>query len=39
MENLIFEDELPEMTDEQYSDWYDKSFIPGGIGCRVGPKV
>jgi hypothetical protein len=38
-EELVFEDELPELTDEEYDVWYQASFIPDGGGCRVGPKV
>jgi hypothetical protein len=34
----MHEDELPDdMTSEEYSEWFDKSWIPDGIGCRVGP--
>ena len=37
--DLMNEDELPEdITDAEYSAWFARSFIPGGIGCRVGPR-
>ncbi len=33
---LMYEDELPEnMTDAEYSEWYDKSSIVDGV--RMGP--
>lgn len=36
-EKLIHEDELPDdMTQKEYDEWYKKSYIPGGVGCRVG---
>ncbi len=36
----VHEDELPKsITDEQYAAWYKRSWIPGGVGCRVGPPV
>ena len=36
----MHEDELPaNLTDEQYAEWFAKSLIPGGVGCRVGPVV
>jgi len=36
---IMHEDELPQMSDAEYSEWYEKSYIPGCVGCRVGPKV
>lgn len=36
-EGLIFEDELPEMTDEQYSEWFEKSQLVEGV--RMGPII
>lgn len=36
---IMYEDDLPHMTDEKYDEWYEKSFIPGGVGVRVGPAV
>ena len=36
----MFEDELPDdLTDLEYNLWFKKSYIPDGVGCRVGPKV
>lgn len=35
----MFEDELPEMTDEEYDAWYAQSYLPDGGGCRIGPVV
>jgi len=35
----MHEDELPLMTDDEYSAWYENSTVPGGVGCRVGPRV
>lgn len=36
----IHEDTLPEdMSDEDYGEWFGRSFVPGGVGCRVGPPV
>jgi hypothetical protein len=34
---LIHEDELPEGY--PYDEMFKYSFIPGGVGCRVFPKV
>lgn len=36
-EGLMFEDELPEMTDEQYSEWFEKSQLVEGV--RMGPII
>ena len=37
---IMHEDELPaDITAIEYSEWYKKSFIPGGVGVRVGPVV
>ena len=34
----IYEDELPrDITDGEYSEWYEKSLISDGV--RVGPKI
>lgn len=33
------EDELPPMTDEQYAQWFEVSYVPDGVGCRMGPAV
>lgn len=39
-DELINEDELPtELSDYEYAQWFKHSFIPGGVGCRVGPRV
>ena len=35
----VHEDELPPMTDEQYDSWFALSYLPNGIGCRIGPAV
>ncbi len=35
----VHEDELPPMIDAQYSAWFALSFVPGGVGCRMGPTV
>lgn len=35
--NYMHEDELPEMTDEEYNEWYKTSWIEGGV--RVGEIV
>lgn len=35
----VHEDELPPMTDGQYAKWFALSFVPGGVGCRMGPTV
>ena len=33
------EDELPaDITPEDYDTWYAQSSIPGGVGCRFGPR-
>lgn len=38
--DLIHEDDLPEkISDEQYAKWFAVSFIPDGVGCRMGPKL
>jgi len=35
---VVFEDELPEdMTDEEYDKWYETSYVPDGVGCRMRP--
>lgn len=35
----MHEDELPEdMPQADYDEWYARSFVPGGVGCRIGPK-
>lgn len=36
-ENWTYEDQLPEMTGEQYSEWFSKSTVIDGV--RMGPKV
>lgn len=37
---IMFEDDLPiDLTHAEYEKWYAKSFVPGGVGCRVGPVV
>lgn len=34
----IHEDELPEdISEELYAAWFARSWVPGGVGCRVGP--
>ncbi len=39
-DQYINEDELPKsITDEQYAAWFKLSWIPDGVGCRVGPPV
>lgn len=35
----VHEDELPAMTDEQYDAWFAVSYVPDGVGCRIGPAV
>ena len=35
----MFEDELPEMTDDEYNAWYENSHVPDDVGCRIGPKI
>lgn len=36
----IHEDTLPEdMSDADYGEWFGRSFVPGNVGCRVGPPV
>lgn len=35
----MHEDELPEMTDSEYDEWYVNSHVPDGVGCRIGPKI
>lgn len=32
--NIFFEDQLPEMTNEEYNKWFEKSFIVDGV--RIG---
>jgi hypothetical protein len=35
----IHEDELPSnMPKEDYDKWFAQSWIPDGVGCRVGPR-
>lgn len=35
----MHEDELPEnMPQSDYDEWYERSFVPDGLGVRVGPK-
>jgi hypothetical protein len=34
---LVYEDQLPKMSDEQYSEWFNKSKIVDGV--RMGPPV
>lgn len=35
----MHEDDLPEdMPQADYDEWYEQSFVPDGVGCRVGPK-
>lgn len=34
----MHEDELPaDMPRKDYDEWFKRSWIPGGVGCRVGP--
>lgn len=34
----MHEDELPDdMTDAEYKQWFENSYVPDGVGCRVGP--
>jgi hypothetical protein len=33
----VHEDELPIMTDEEYAAWFALSYVPDGVGCRMGP--
>lgn len=35
MENLVYEDELPEMTEQEYAEWFKESKIVDGV--RMGP--
>ena len=35
----VNEDELPPMTDEQYDAWFALSYVPDGVGCRMGPAI
>ena len=35
-EEWVYEDQLPEMTDEEYSEWFNKSSVIDGV--RMGPK-
>jgi hypothetical protein len=38
--DYMHEDDLPEdMTADEYDRWYEQSYVPGGVGCRVGPVV
>lgn len=38
--SLINEDELPTgLSDYEYAQWFKYSFISGGVGCRVGPRL
>lgn len=35
----MHEDELPEdIPQADYDEWYKRSYVPDGVGCRVGPK-
>jgi hypothetical protein len=37
---VIHEDTLPaDLTDADYGEWYVRSYVPGNVGCRVGPPV
>ena len=36
--SIINEDELPEMTEEEYDEWYENSYVQDNVGCHVGPK-
>ena len=37
---VIHEDTLPEdISDELYAKWFALSYIPDGVGCRVGPAL
>lgn len=37
-ERFMYEDDLPaNMPRKDYDDWYAKSYVPGGVGVRVGP--
>lgn len=37
--NYMHEDDLPvDMPQADYDKWYARSFVPDGIGCRVGPE-
>lgn len=36
----IHEDTLPDdMSDADYGEWFGRSFVPGNVGCRMGPPV
>jgi hypothetical protein len=35
----VHEDELPPMSDEAYAAWFDVSYVPDGVGCRMRPAV
>lgn len=34
---LVYEDELPEMTDAEYREWFAKSEVIDGV--RMGPTI
>jgi hypothetical protein len=36
-EKLVFEDELPEMTDAEYAEWFAASRVVDGV--RMGPPI
>lgn len=38
IEELVYEDGLPEMTDAQYSKWYDSSVLVDGVRMGRKPK-
>ena len=36
----VHEDELPSgISQEDYDKWYAQSWVPDGVGCRVGPPL
>ncbi|MCP4604514.1 MAG: site-specific DNA-methyltransferase [Proteobacteria bacterium] len=36
---VVHEDDLPkDLPKAQYDNWFKTSYIPGGVGCRVGPR-
>jgi hypothetical protein len=38
-EQLMWEDDLPDLSQEEYSEWYKTSVVPCGVGCRIGLAV
>lgn len=37
--NLVFEDELPEMNDKEYSEWFSKSEVVDGVRMGKRPEL